>query len=269
MKIALGSDLHIEFGMGDLPKKMKNTENVDVLILSGDVFIGEALNKLGNKHTSTDYEDFIELCVQEYPQIVYVTGNHEYYHGYFKKTNDTIKKALEKYPTFHFLNNETLKIDDILFVGTTLWTNLNNFHRETMYVVQSMMNDYRKIINDDIPGGAITPKETGQKHIENMEFLRKVLSENVSTKTVVVGHHAPSPMSIKPQYANDWHINGAYSSNLEEFILDNPNIVLWTHGHTHSPFDYMIGSTRVVCNPRGYWNYEDISHSFELQHITI
>ena len=29
----------------------------------------------------------------------------------------------------------------------------------------------------------------------------------------------------------------------------------WTgivHGHIHSQQDYMIGDTRVVCNPRGY-----------------
>jgi hypothetical protein len=24
------------------------------------------------------------------------------------------------------------------------------------------------------------------------------------------------------------------------------------HGHTHSPFDYQVGATRIVCNPKGY-----------------
>ena len=27
---------------------------------------------------------------------------------------------------------------------------------------------------------------------------------------------------------------------------------LWVHGHTHEIFDYYIGTTRVLCNPRGY-----------------
>ena len=27
---------------------------------------------------------------------------------------------------------------------------------------------------------------------------------------------------------------------------------LWIHGHTHESFDYEIGKTRVICNPRGY-----------------
>ena len=51
-------------------------------------------------------------------------------------------------------------------------------------------------------------------------------------------------------------VNGAYSSDLSEFILNHPQIKVWTHGHTHHTFDYMIGSTRIVCNPRGYVGYE-------------
>jgi hypothetical protein len=43
---------------------------------------------------------------------------------------------------------------------------------------------------------------------------------------------------------------------MDGFILDHPEICLWTHGHTHEDFDYHIGSTRVVCNPRGYVGYE-------------
>jgi hypothetical protein len=61
-------------------------------------------------------------------------------------------------------------------------------------------------------------------------------------------------MSCHPQYAHDYIMNGGYHSDLSDFILDHPQIKLWTHGHTHHPFDYVIGSTRVVCNPRGYEN---------------
>ena len=64
-------------------------------------------------------------------------------------------------------------------------------------------------------------------------------------------------------------MNGAYSSNLDEFIMDRPQIKLWTHGHTHEDFDYMIGSTRIVCNPRGYINYESRADKFKLKVVTV
>jgi hypothetical protein len=64
-------------------------------------------------------------------------------------------------------------------------------------------------------------------------------------------------------------MNGGYSSELSEFILDHPQIKLWTHGHTHEPFDYMIGDTRIVCNPRGYINYEGCADNFKLQFIEV
>jgi predicted phosphodiesterase len=51
-------------------------------------------------------------------------------------------------------------------------------------------------------------------------------------------------------YQNDTYMNGGYASDLEHMM--NPNIKLWLHGHTHTPFDYEVNGTRVVCNPRGY-----------------
>jgi hypothetical protein len=69
---------------------------------------------------------------------------------------------------------------------------------------------------------------------------------------------------VKPDYHGDHLTNGAYSSDLSEFILDHPQIKLWTHGHTHDVFDYMIGDTRILCNPRGYILYENRADEFEL-----
>jgi len=88
-------------------------------------------------------------------------------------------------------------------------------------------------------------------------------------KFVVVGHHAPSKASTHPRYVNETIMNGGYSSDLSEFILDHPQIKLWTHGHTHENFDYLIGSTRIVCNPRGYINYEASADKFTLKTVEI
>lgn len=64
-------------------------------------------------------------------------------------------------------------------------------------------------------------------------------------------------------------MNGGYSSEMTEFITNNPQIKFWTHGHTHDNFDYMVGTTRVVCNPRGYINYESRADYFELKYYEV
>jgi hypothetical protein len=104
--------------------------------------------------------------------------------------------------------------------------------------------------------------------------LLKVIEEAYANvppwKTVVVcTHHAPSKSSEHPRYAHDTLMNGAYNSKLDNFIMDRPGIKLWTHGHTHEDFDYMIKSCRVVCNPRGYINYEDRADRFQLRVVEV
>jgi hypothetical protein len=101
-----------------------------------------------------------------------------------------------------------------------------------------------------------SPEKSVVDHKAMLDYIRKTIAENPTEKYVVVGHHAPSKLSTKPQYESDVIVNGAYSSDLSDFILDHPQIQVWTHGHTHHEFDYMIGSTRIVCNPRGYVGYE-------------
>jgi len=71
------------------------------------------------------------------------------------------------------------------------------------------------------------------------------------------------------QYEDNVMVNGAYSSDLTEFILDRPQIKLWTHGHTHHVFDYMVGSTRIFCNPRGYKDYEGRADDLELLTVEV
>ena len=83
------------------------------------------------------------------------------------------------------------------------------------------------------------------------------------------GHHAPSPQSTHEMYAHDTIMNGGYRSDLENFIQHQPNLVLWTHGHTHHPFDYQVGQCRVVCNPRGYYGHEEQSRTWTLKTVTI
>mgnify|MGYP003334298887 FL=1 len=113
-----------------------------------------------------------------------------------------------------------------------------------------------------------SPEDSVKDHKEFLEYL-KIAVTMLPCKYVVCTHHTPTPMSIHEKYKHDELMNGAYTSNLSEFILDHPKIKLWTHGHTHEDFDYMVGTTRVVCNPRGYSGYESRADRFQLKYVEV
>ena len=51
MKIALASDVHLEFGQLEI----NNTENADVLILSGDICVAKDLNDRADVNILGEY----------------------------------------------------------------------------------------------------------------------------------------------------------------------------------------------------------------------
>lgn len=266
MKIKLVSDLHLEFS----DVNIKNDEGCDVLILGGDIMIAEDLHdhpyvpsiyeygafaELGRKQQRVQtFRDFLKRCSFQFSHVVYVAGNHEFYHGKWVKGIQYLREECAQFPNIHFLERDCFVLDDVTFVGGTLWTDMNKGDPLTLHAVRDMMNDFRIIKNDDKGYTNLKPADTVIRHRETLQYIKHVISENPSGKYVVVGHHSPSHQSIHPQYAHETLMNGAYHSDLSEFILDHPQIKLWTHGHTHHCYDYMIGETRIVCNPRGYEN---------------
>lgn len=247
MKIQIVSDLHLEFSDIDI----QNTEGADVLILSGDILIAEKVLKpesdLGGR-----FRNFLKRCSLNFPHVIYIAGNHEFYGGYWKKSLDKLREVCDQYANIYFLERDTKVIDDVVFVGGTLWTDLNKGDPLTLHSVRDMMNDYRAITDDALGYTKLKPAETAKRHKDTVDYIKFVVQENKDKKIVVVGHHSPSFQSCHEMYRSDTLMNGAYHSSLEDIMLDYPNIKLWTHGHTHHCFDYMIGETRVVCNPRGY-----------------
>jgi predicted phosphodiesterase len=276
MKIAVCSDLHLEFG--DL--HLKNTEGADVLILGGDILVAPILKYLDPILRDADtapslvgeaerYYTFVENCCKEFKVVLYIAGNHEHYNGDFGETLPLIRKHL-KFENLIILDKESIRIDDTIFFGGTLWTDMNSGDPYTINRVQLSMNDFRIVTNKQVGENCwFLPQDAIEDHKQFLAKLKTCLSLNPETKFVVVGHHAPTKESVKPKYKKEHHMNGAYSSDLVQFILDHRNIKLWTHGHTHDDFDYMVGTTRVVCNPRGYDGYEDRADNFKLKYVEV
>ena len=307
MKIAICSDIHLEFGAISL----ENTENAEVLILSGDICVAKEI--LDRDPYETRFDDkssrihlFFQECCARFKTVVYVAGNHEHYHGDFAESFNILRERLGYLVNLHILDKESVLINDVMFIGGTLWTDMNKEDGITLMHMKSMMNDFRTVKNSnrmvsrkvmkykkdengqyvsEIKDGVnvmveegfefkesvstFSPEDAVEDHKKMLGYLKVMLEDKHDQKFVVVGHHAPTKLSTHPRYADELIMNGGYSSDLSEFILDHPQIKLWTHGHTHEEFDYLIGTTRIVCNPRGYINYEDRADNFKLKFVEV
>jgi hypothetical protein len=233
-------------------------------------------------------------------------GNHEHYHGDYADSIIHIKHALKHLENIHVLDKEVWELNDHVFIGGTLWTDMNGEDEMTMHHVQRRMNDFQicknssRVVNyktyepKQKPEGmsgeefnllpyeqryknvfktreaTLSPQDAVVDHKAMLKVIEEAYANVPPWKTVVVcTHHAPSKGSEHPRYKHDQLMNGAYNSRLDQFIMDRPGIKLWTHGHTHEDFDYMIKSCRVVCNPRGYINYEDRADRFQLRVVEV
>ena len=278
MKIAVCSDLHLEFG--DL--ELENTDNADVLILGGDIFIAAELRDFmyddsglvsvtaTARARAERYVNFVGRCAARFPHVIFIMGNHEHYHGDFATSAKHIRQAFNNLSNVYVLDKESRIIDGMLFYGGTLWTDMNSEDPTTMHRIRTMMNDFNCVKNTSEEGKRVfMPEDAVEDHYAFLSGLDAVLEQHSDLPVIVVGHHAPSRASTHPRYKNEIVMNGAYSTNLDNYILDRRQIRLWTHGHTHEDFDYMIGTTRIVCNPRGYDGYEDRADHFQLKYVEI
>lgn len=260
MKLDLMSDVHLEFGAYE----PINTNQSDILVLAGDICVLSDI-----KYKSSEYNqritDFFEFASKQYKRVLYVMGNHEHYHGNLMESADIIRNQFKYLSNVHLLDNSSIAIEDKTFVGGTLWTNCNH-DPIAMNRIERLMNDYKCI---SYGNGILSIDNVLELHNETMEFFKKTVP--YFHEVVVITHHSPSLRNLSIRFGDELSnpINLAYHSNLDSFILANPNIKLWLSGHTHDPFDNQIGTTRMVCNPRGYYGYEPTAFNYKPKTIEI
>jgi hypothetical protein len=251
MKVNLISDLHLEFSTDfTLP-------GGDVLIVAGDMC--EAKNLRQER-----YQDWIFENFAKYREVVYVLGNHEHYGMRVQKTKEFVEEYLPN--NVRVLENQTHVIDDVLFVGGTLWTDMNRGDPLTLLRCQQDMSDYRHITMYDSTKQVyhkLTPAYTTVMHQATRDYIVETCRNNPDKKIVVVTHMLPSMSAISEQYREDHTLNGAYASNLDNIFWYYPNIRVWCFGHTHSFIDMAINETRLLCNPRGYAGMETRAMQFD------
>jgi Icc-related predicted phosphoesterase len=264
MKITVVSDLHLEFSDVDFD----NVNGSDVLVLAGDIMVAQDLHdhpqsatmtqssimgKLGTRQESAErFRNFLSRCSSKFPRVIFIAGNHEFYHGKFYSSLDHLREECREYPNVDFLENQSVIIAGVEFVCATLWTDMNYSDPVTKFHVSQTLNDYRVIRNDHHNYRRLQVDDVISRHCTSRQYIMDTVAKSQQDRIVVVTHHAPSFRSIGAQYRGETLTNGGYASELGGWIVDQPKIRLWLHGHVHTTNDYEIGSTRIVSNPRGY-----------------
>lgn len=233
MKLHILSDLHLEFGMMDLP-----LTDAEVIILAGD--IGPMTR--GLRHMA--------MSAKRKP-LIYVAGNHEFYGGNIQAVTNDLRENSQN--NIHFLENNAVEIGGVRFLGCTLWTDFRLFGEDiqitAMVEAGRWVNDFQCIsIGHGQNKTRFLPSHAIELHELSRTWLESQLEIPHDGPTVVVTHHAPHPLSLDPRFAED-PVSAAFISDLSPLM---GKAQLWIHGHTHISLDYEVNGTRVICNPRGY-----------------
>lgn len=235
MKIRPLSDLHLELSHLHPPFELPPSD-ADVVVLIGDIDNGARAF------------DWAEATFSDRP-VIYVPGNHEYYDADMQSASGELHARAKSSPNVHLLDNSTLVLGGVRFLGSTLWTDFELFGRDEMAdtMSQSLHNvvDFRAI---RVGEALVTPQQTVELHRRAVHFLETELARPFDGQTVVVTHHAPHPGSVHPRWEGN-RVNAAFVSDLTR-LMGTP--ALWLHGHAHDSFDYVVRGTRILSNPMGY-----------------
>ena len=247
MKLTILSDLHIDINRN---YNFSNLKDQEFVIICGDIS--------GNP---IQVKQFVQ---ENITRGIFIEGNHLTYSKSGQYQID-FRQGAERWLASQFkdspvkyLENDIYELDDIIFIGCTLWTDFCLYGEENkencIQAAWNNMDDYNYVRcehDEDIV--KLFPRKTIEWHKKSVAYIEKICSENPDKKIVIISHHAPSKKSIAPQYRSS-ELNPAYASNLDWLIEKYPNIKLWTHGHNHSNSNYNIAQCKVICNPFGYYN---------------
>ena len=234
MKLNILSDLHLTFADMPLPQN-----EADVVVLAGDIARPAKAMAWASRFGKP---------------VLYVAGNHEFYGGSMPEVSEELKRLCAG-TRVRVLDNDAVVIDGVRFLGTTLWTDFLLYpqrarRKAALDEAMHLMYDFKKIRSGD-GQHLFTPEDSASLFQANATWLAARFAEPHDGPTVVITHHAPSPRSIHPRFA-DSLLNPCFISDAES-LVEASGAALWIHGHTHDSFDYAIAGTRVVCNSRGYW----------------
>jgi len=236
MKIYYCSDLHLEMvrNFNHIMDNKLFPEGGDVLLLAGDIsYLGKDYHK-----------EYFDIVSQRFKQVYWIAGNHEFYGNYDLQVFE--KPVEEKIlPNITLYNNKTVKMGDVEFFFTTLWSKLNE---EKVGYIKGHMADFFKIYHGN---KLIDAPEFNYHHDLSLAFLDASLKKSTARVKIVVTHHVPTLLCNAPEFDGSW-INSAFTCNLDERLL-NWDVDYWLYGHSHRNIrNKTLGKTTFLSNQLGY-----------------
>ena len=241
MKIQFASDIHLELSDNSRFIKSEPFEVAgDVLVFAGD--IGYLRDR------TLPNLKFWKWASANYREVLLVPGNHEFYgNGDVLANGDSWSREI--LPNVHYHQNKVVRIDDVDFILSTLWSHIRP---EDEYFVHQGMYDFRQILYN---GRRFTPADFNVEHEKCLDFIKQSVVESTAERIVVVTHHLPTMTVVTPEHKSSL-LNSAFATELGDFIADC-RIDAWIFGHSHANIEATINNTRIVCNQLGYVYYRE------------
>ncbi len=234
MRIRILSDLHLEVHPFE-PPPVGDGKAADVVVLAGDIDNGAAAVAWAEHRFDVP--------------VIYVAGNHEYYDGELESVRASLRAASDASPNVRLLDCDEWRHQGVRFLGCTLWADYSLLDAAArpaaMDLLRRRIPDYRII---RMGARNFQPEDSAALCARHRAWLAARLAESFAGPTVVVTHFVPHRGSIAPRFLDDAN-NPVFVVPMDELM---GSAELWIHGHTHDSFDYAVGGTRIVSNPRGY-----------------
>jgi predicted phosphodiesterase len=248
MRIQYVSDIHLEH-YTIYTKDQLNPERwvqpdptADLLVLAGDI---------GNPN-KTSYSLFLEWCSKNWPQVVVVAGNHEFYCSPNSRdqpnpheTTNLIRSITNHYMNVHFLDRNRIEFKPgVHILGCTLWSDIPADIRK--YAVTGL-TDFRLI-----PG--MTASTYADYHKKDLEWLQANLQtvSSIGEKAIVITHHLPTFDLISEKY-RDHPLNCCFATELQTLVKESCPLA-WICGHSHTGNTIQLEDCKTILtlNPHGY-----------------
>ncbi len=161
------SDIHNEFCPANKITRILGmvvpplpTDKETVALIAGD---------LGLAHRQETWLKALSVLAKQFLAIVYVEGNHFFYHNDFFGRIQELKSKVSLPKNVHFLENESVKINGVVFIGATLWTDFQGKDFFKMQYARKNMNDF--VVIKKPTGQRLVPEDTVDLFHESKNFI--------------------------------------------------------------------------------------------------